>query len=59
MQMMGQNPMLAYGMQNGGGGGGGGGMMMPAFNMPPQQSRQSQSPAAEQSGNPYAPRDGR
>ena len=50
-QMMGQNPMMAYGMQNGGGGGG----MMP-YNMPMQMPmRQSHSPAADQSGNPYAP----
>lgn len=55
MEIMSRNPMMGYGMQNGMiPYGGGQGMQMP-MGMPQQQ----QQPPADQSGNPYAPREGR
>ncbi|KAK5120566.1 hypothetical protein LTR85_006222 [Meristemomyces frigidus] len=61
MKAMGTNPMMAYQLQNGGGGGGNQMMPMPMPMYYPQQmpQQQQQSPAADQSGNPYAPREGR
>ncbi|KAK5137420.1 hypothetical protein LTR08_008998 [Meristemomyces frigidus] len=57
MQIMGSNPMAAYGMQNGGGMQN---QMMPMYYpQQQQQQQQRQAPAADQSGNPYAPRESR